>query len=49
MYYTNEKEKNQEQFFLRIMTTINTLLLETLVEGMKGIEKYVLQETFQVV
>jgi hypothetical protein len=32
------------------MTTINTfLLLEALVEGMKGIEKYIPQETLQVV
>jgi hypothetical protein len=50
MYQTNENEKNQEQFLLRIMTTINTfLLLEALVEGMKGTKKYIPQEILQVV
>jgi hypothetical protein len=42
IYQTNEKEKNQEQFFLRFVTTINTfLLLEALIDSMKGIKKYV--------
>ncbi len=50
IYQTNEKEKNQEQFLLRIVTTINTfLLLEALVDDMKGTKKYVLQETLQVI
>ncbi len=36
---------NQEQFLLRIVTMINTfLLLEALVNGMKGTKKYVLQK-----
>ncbi len=50
MYQTKEKEKNQEQFLLHIVTMINTfLLLEALVKGMEGTENYVAQETFQVV
>jgi hypothetical protein len=43
IYQTNEKEKNQEQFFCRIMTTTNTfLLLKALVNGSKGTKKYFL-------
>jgi hypothetical protein len=50
IYQTNEKEMNQEQFLFRIVTTINTfLLLEALVNDMKGTKKYVLQETLQVI
>jgi hypothetical protein len=50
MYQRNEKEKNQEQFLLHIVTMINTfLLLEALVDAMKGTKKCVLQETLQVI
>jgi hypothetical protein len=50
MYQTNEKEKNQKQFFLCIMTTINIfLLLEALLDGMKGTKKYIPQEALQVI
>jgi hypothetical protein len=50
IYKTNEKEKNQYQFFFRIMTMTNiVLLLEPLIKDMKGTKKYVPKKTFQFI